>query len=204
MYGHIVEASQPYALVANLLAIIDGERYSMSPFPDQNGRPISPGTKIGELKPRATALGISLDVPYDELWDRELRNAIFHADYALHGGEVRLPSTRGSRSHDEIEQLVARANAYHDALSILRRTHIASYDEPSVIPAPRYSPDPNECAVVIVREGHGLVGLKDAHAAQALAAGAIPWRMAILQPGEAAMLNADRSLALLPAREDPE
>jgi hypothetical protein len=60
------------------------------------------------------------------------------------------------------------------------------------------SPDPDAQAAVIVREGTGLVGLKDAHTAQA-AGGAIRWRMAVLLPGEAALLDADPSLAKLPS-----
>jgi hypothetical protein len=184
IYGHVVEASQPYALVANLLGILGGERYSMDRFPDRDGRPVSPGEKIAELKQAGGAVGVDdLGVPYDEVWDRQLRNAIFHADYALHGGELRLPGLGQNRSHEEIEQLVARGNAYHDALAILRRAHMESYTEPKVIPAPGMSPDPDAQAVVIVREGDGLAGLKDPHSAAELAGGAIPWRMAILLPG---------------------
>lgn len=200
IYGHVVEASQPYALVANLLGVLTGERYSTDRFHERSGRLVSPGEKITRIKAAALAAGVDdLGLLYDDVWDRQLRNAVFHADYALHGGEVRLPGVGRTYTHEAIEQLVARGNAYHDALAILRRAHRENYTEPKAIPAPRMSPCPDAQAVVIVREGDGLVGLKDAHGEEALASGAIRWRMALLLPGEADVLEADPSLATLPA-----
>lgn len=205
IYGHVVEASQPYALVGNLLAIVGGDRYSINRFPDKQGRPVSPGEKILKLKQAAGTVGFDdLGVPYDEVWDRPLRNAVFHADYALHGGEVRLPGHWETRSHEQIEQVVARGNAYHDALAILRRAHRESYTEPKVIPAPAMSPDPDAKATVIVRDGDGLAGLKDAYSSEELARGAIRWRMALLLPGERALLDAEPLLGRLPAATKEE
>lgn len=97
-----------------------------------------------------------------------------------------------------IEQLAARTTAYHDTLGILRQTHIESYSEPTIISARGMSSDPNEKAVVIVREGYGAVGLKDAHGLEALAAGAIRWRFARIRPTEIALLDANPLLATLP------
>jgi hypothetical protein len=37
--------------------------------------------------------------------------------------------------------------------------------------------DPNERAIVMVREGHGVIGLKDAWTAEELQAGRMPWRI---------------------------
>jgi hypothetical protein len=56
-----------------------------------------------------------------EIWDRELRNAIFHSDYSVHGAEVRFkkdgyPQVYG---HEQITTLVNRALAYFDALRFL-------------------------------------------------------------------------------------
>jgi len=50
LYGHIVEASEPYDMVANLMNIIAGQRYCMRNFPDIVGkgnysRPQSPSEK---------------------------------------------------------------------------------------------------------------------------------------------------------------
>ena len=59
------------------------------------------------------------------MWDREFRNAIFHADYALHGVEVRLIGSQRHLGGDEVEALCARATAYHNALALLRSSHLA-------------------------------------------------------------------------------
>jgi hypothetical protein len=200
IYGHIVEASEPYELLGNMLAIVKGDRFRIARFPSK--RSPSPSEKIQAITAASQTAGFaSVAVPLNEAWDRDLRNAVFHADYALHGVEVRLPGI-GTRAHDEIEQLVARATAYHDALAQLRAAHIASYTEPKSIPAPQgFSADLTARAIVIVREGHGVIGLKDGYPAAELAHGAIRWRLAVLMPGEAEELDADPSLARLPSRD---
>src|SRR5439155_1338552 len=135
-----------------------------------------------------------------EIWDRQLRNAVFHADYALHGAEVRLPGVGEIRTGDQIEDVTGKASAYHDAVSGLRRCHLQSYSEPKRISAASFSPDPNEEAIVIVRKGAGAVGLKDAFTVSEIASGAIPFRLAKLFPDERKALDADPDLALLPER----
>jgi hypothetical protein len=99
IYGHIIEASEPYELVANLLDVADGGAFMVARFPDQNGRPQSPGAKLTWIEQRAGRGGHPVVAQtFRDRWDRELRNAIFHSDYALHGGEVRLVSGRASRT----------------------------------------------------------------------------------------------------------
>ncbi len=137
-----------------------------------------------------------------EAWNRELRNAIFHADYSLHGPEVRTIRPLRSYAHDDVMTLVNKALAYHEAMSALRRLQIESYTEPVEIPCdPEFSHDPEEKAVVIVREGYGATGLKDGWTEEELSQGRIPYRMGRFNREEMKMLNADRTLALLPARD---
>lgn len=204
IYGHIVEASAPYDLLANTIQIARGERARSTWFPGGDGRPLSPGTKINALGAWAQADGHS-DVGQllGEMWDRELRNAIFHADYALQGAEVRLPQAGNLRTGDQVEELAGKATAYHEAVSGLRRFHLRSYTEPKRISAASFSPDPNEQAIVIVRKGEGATGLKDAYTADEIAAGKITFRYATLFPGEREMLEADHDLAVLPGRQCP-
>ena len=67
-----------------------------------------------------------------------------------------------SYDHDQVMTLVNRALAYHEAMLILRQFYIASYIEPMIIPAdPSFTGNPDENAVVIVREGYGATGLTD-------------------------------------------
>ena len=87
-------------------------------------------------------------------------------------------------------------------MSILRKLHIERYTEPVVIPCdPEFSHDPAEKAVVIVREGYGATGLKDGWTEEELSQGHIPYRMGRFIREEVQMLDADRTLALLPARD---
>jgi hypothetical protein len=134
------------------------------------------------------------------IWDRQLRNAIFHADYAIHGAEVRLPGIGETRTWDAVEHITANASAYHDAIVGLRRSYLRSYTEPTLISAESFATDPAEQAVVIVRTGEGAIGLKDALTPVEIAAGRITFRIAKLYPDERELLDADPTLAHLPAR----
>src|SRR6266481_2584039 len=118
LFGHIVEASEPYEILANLIGISQGEPFLTARFPPSNGRPQSPGSKITQLEEAAIAAGLpGVVTPMREVWDRDLRNAIFHSDYSLHGGEVRFKKDGRytAYSHEEILTLVNRALAYFPA-----------------------------------------------------------------------------------------
>lgn len=200
-YGHIVEASEPYAMLANLLDVGRGERYSAQRFPpDASGRPQAVATKLDQLEALARRAGLEGSIePLREVYDRELRNAVFHADYALLGGKINLTSVGRSVEHHDFMTLLNRALAYHDAVEHLHNAHAASYSEPLAIPAhPGFAA--GEEAVVITRAGHGVVGLKHNLSGAQIAAGGIPWRLGIFTPKELAALDADPELAQLPAR----
>ena len=97
-YGHVVEASEPYAILADMLDIASGGFFRVDRFPDKPlhaahpaglsapKRPQRYDEKLAELERLAEATGL-MDVlePIREIWDRELRNAVFHADYTIHG-----------------------------------------------------------------------------------------------------------------------
>lgn len=201
LYGHIVEASEPYELLANLIDVANGGRYKIIHFPSK-GRPQSPGQKIRQIGDWALFSGMpQIVTPLVEVWNREFRNAIFHADYVLYGPEVRTLRPSRAYSHDEVMSLVNRAMAYHDSLARLYHSHVASYAEPRVVAVhPDVSPDPDLRAVVIVRQGHGAVGLKDAWTPEEIAAGKIPFRVGRFYKDEIELLDRDHTVALLPPR----
>lgn len=204
LYGHIVEASEPYEFLANLVAVTSGGQFESERFPPRtSGSPLSPKIKIERLEEQATEAGLpDVVVPMKEAWNREFRNAIFHADYSLHGSEVRTIRPIRVYSHDETMTLVNRAMAYHEAISILRRVNIESYTEPVVIPCdPRFSGNPDEMATVIVRDGFGATGIRDAWTVEDLARGCIPYRFGRFTHKEIQMLDANPTLALLPAKD---
>jgi hypothetical protein len=200
LWGHILEASAPYELLARLLAVCGGERPRYTHFPDsRRGVPQSPWRKIEALQGMADTLGLSESlVPLREIWDGDLRNAVFHADYTLYGDVVRLPRMGKEYPHEEIERLVVRALCCHRALEAFRTGSMEQYTEPKLISAGEFAP--GESAVVIVRRGYGAVGVKHAHTREEIARGAIPFRMGIFTEEERALLDSDPELAILPER----
>jgi hypothetical protein len=204
IYGHIVEASEPYEILSNLVHVSLGKRFSGQFYPYKAGksRPESPGTKIAHIERAAVKAGIpEVVTPLKEIWDKNLRNAIVHSDYILHGSDV---ITRGREyTHEEIMTIVTRAFVYHQAFSILYKIHIESYDEPKTIAVhPDFSKRPEEKAVVIVREGHGAAGLKAAWTKEEIARGKVYWRVGRFSPKEIDILNSDPTLAVLPRSEN--
>jgi hypothetical protein len=222
-WGHVIEASEPYAMLADLLHIAGGGYFQGNRFPDVPVRrptaedphpPTRPqrfDEKLKELQRLAREADLeAVLAPIDEVRDRILRNAVFHADYTLHGPETRVPSESRTYAPEDIERLVNQGLAYHSALAVLRRSYRLAYEEPTLV-TQRWRRSVNgtdevrieeEAAVVVVRDGTGAIGLKHNHTAQAIAAGAIPWHIAHLYPDEAAALRADPTLAHFPARED--
>jgi len=159
MYGHLVEASEPYELVANLIDVAAGGQWSAWRFPmvgkPPRLRPQSPGEKIRQITDRSKAAGIpDVAVPFREMRDRDLRNAISHAEYSMHGEQTRIlrPYPR-SYGYLDLNVVINRAHAFHQAMRILDSAYRASYKEPETIAIhPDCSPDPDEKAVVMVRE----------------------------------------------------
>ena len=112
LYGHIVEASEPYETIANIINIIEGGKYSIDNFPDKaGGRPQSPSEKIASLNKRLESIGLARStVIFNDVFDKELRNSIFHSDYSLYQSEVRLPGKYGKiYTHDQILALMNKA-----------------------------------------------------------------------------------------------
>lgn len=209
IYGHITEASEPYELLANMIAISQGGRWHAWRFPPivskktGRSRPQTPGEKIAALKAAAVSAGLPrVTLPMEEVWDKNFRNAIFHADYALHGNDVRiLRPTPTIYSAERVIRLVNRAGAYHTAIGILLQSSIGSYTEPAtVLPHPEMLDSPSERAVVVVREGHGVIGLKEDPATCT----GVPFFIGSLLPQEAQLLAADRRIAFFPRVQEPQ
>ena len=204
IYGHIVEASEPYELLVNLLEVARGRHYAWNRnFPaKKSGAPQSPGEKI----PRIEELGIAaklpnVAIPLKEVWDRELRNAVFHSDYIIYGPEVRILNPSRTLSEDEVLTLVNRAVAYHSALATIFELFIKDYEEPTTIPtSPHFRGDPDLRWRTIIREGHGVAGVKDAWSREQLQSGKIPLRVGRFFDDEVRMFNSDPTLDRLPNR----
>jgi hypothetical protein len=207
VYGHIVEASEPYEMVMNLLDVSQGGQFRLDRFPPNNrGVPQTPGQKIHQIESVATTAGMpQVAAPMKEVWDREFRNAIFHADYGIGQDGVFFRRDRFPQrlTFLEVTARINRALAYIEAVHALYRAQIRSYEEPVVIETdPRFSQGVAEPAVVIVRKGHGAVGMQAVSTREQIAAGKIHWRMGRFRYNELPLLDADPGLSILP--QDPE
>ena len=203
-YGHILEASEPYEVLANLIAVSKGDRFNAQVFPpDKGGRPKSPGEKIRAIDKMAQATGLSsVVIPLKEIWNRDLRNSIFHADYSIHGGDLRTVRPLAEYTNDAIMTLVNKTLGYLWAFTTLYRLYRVEYKQSKIIDVhPEFSRRPNEKAIVIVRGNYGAIGLKDAWSKEQISEedGIIPWRIGRFYPHEMKQMEVDSSITFFPA-----
>jgi hypothetical protein len=204
LYGHIVEASAPYEVIANLLEVACGSHYAWGTNfpPKKSGAPQSPGEKLAKIRRLADVAGLpDVTLPLQEVWNRHLRNAVFHSDYTIYDDELRLRNPTERIAWADVLSRVNRALAYHGALEAVFQWYIGEYKEPKRIPtSEHFDGHPELEWVVVVREGYGAAGVKDAWDVHDEETGRIPLRVGQFYPDEVALLNADPALAVLPAR----
>ena len=114
LYGLILEASYPYDILCNLLRIISGDRYTAVPYPDikigkrSKARPMFASEKINKIVELAKKQGFGPNIqPLVDMFDKELRNAIFHSDYCLYDNQLRLPRSSTVYTIDEIMEVLS-------------------------------------------------------------------------------------------------
>lgn len=164
LYGHIVEASYPYQLVGDLAGIAAGQRHRLSVFPrDNEGHEISPGRKITQIEKTLQPIGLKVCVkPMRASWNGDLRNAIFHSNYAIVGSDIYLPEVGSSIAIEDAVKRVNRAMAAFESFGNVLNLHRALYTEPVEIDTPiEWSHKPGSKATVVVREGYGPVAIHD-------------------------------------------
>lgn len=199
-YAHWIEASEPYEMIGNLLGIIGGGRYIASRFPKKSSgkfmREQYPYEKILHLKTLAEniQMGDSL-VPIEEIYDRELRNSIFHSDYTIYNQEMRSYKIF---SQDETYNLINKTVAYFKAFKFLYDSAISEYETPKLILIPTYFNN-FKYATTISRKGYGLVGMKDNHCIEDIERGAMTWHVVKVHGYELKMLNSDKSINQFPS-----
>jgi len=206
LYGLILEASYPYDLLCNLLRVISGDRYSASCFPDiinnksGRSRPMFASEKLNKIKGLAKTLGFEANIkPLDDIFDKDLRNAIFHSDYCLHEEELRIPRSSSVYKVKDIMAILNKTVAYYEVIVRLVKIYKASYEEPEIINLhPNFSSDPDEKIVVMVRKGTGAIGLKSNWTQEEIAHGKKPFSMSRLLPYEQKMLCNDPTLVEFP------
>lgn len=206
LQGLILEASYPYDLLYNLLRIISGNRYSAFCFPNiklgKSGktRPMFVSEKIDKIQVLAGKLGLKENTKLlKELFDRELRNAIFHSDYCLYDEELRIPESTRVYQISKLMKQINKTLAYYETFIKLVKIHRASYKETIVIDThPDFSKDPDEKAVVMVRKGTGVIGVKDNWTREQIKQGKIPYSLCKILPYEQKMISKNPLISEFP------
>lgn len=177
LYGHITEASDHYEIIANMVSIAGGEPYRAWNFPKKRKptkknpsamREQTPYEKILEIQNRCKNLKLrDYSKPFEEVLDKELRNAVFHSDYSVHQGTVRfINGETGLPIEYDTETtnlLINRALALHETIKNLVNTYRGAYNTPRVInTGPHFQRDNISLkAQIIVRKGQGVTALKE-------------------------------------------
>jgi len=201
VYGHIIEASEPYEIFANFLRIIDGQRYSIYNFPDKDrGKykaPQFPADKIETLTELAEKVNMKdCLIPINDIFNKELRNGIFHSDYSLHQGGLRIHRNNRELSRAETHTLINKSLAYFQAIKFLYYKAISDYKSPVTIALPAEFNTPT--GIVRVRKGYGLIGIRDNWSSEQLAQGRIPFSIGKYKWHELEILKHDHTVDLLP------
>jgi hypothetical protein len=144
-YCHVTEMNLPYELLANLLRLRNGKKYAMHPFAHlrtpitrkKNGikailkwKEPSPEKKIQEIESLSESAGLSdVGKALRGIYDPVIRNAVYHSDYVVHRGGLRLllESRFSQRLRvitpevelEDLVQLTAEAFGFYSALEIL-------------------------------------------------------------------------------------
>jgi len=143
----------PYALVANLLSVRLGKKYNVSPFRDlalparrRKERLFpkliapSPGKKILRIKELSQAAKLpKIGAAFEEIYDNEIRNSVYHSDYTLTNKEFRMLSGHRlskKKRHfsqvvqlNELNELITDAFAFYSALFALYDRCRASFTD---------------------------------------------------------------------------
>jgi hypothetical protein len=150
-YCHITEMNLPYELLANLLRLKIGKKYSTEPLGHlatpifrkkvlKRIRPASPEKKIEEIE----KLSIDAALPdvgraLRQIYDPVIRNAFYHSDYVLHDDGMRLLSglrfwkeETGNKSlitFAALGEVTREAFAFHSALILLYKRACRSFTD---------------------------------------------------------------------------
>lgn len=163
-------------------------------------RPMFASEKINKIKELAKKLGLELNIqPLVNIFDKELRNAIFHSDYCLYDNELRLPKSSTIYKVDNVMAILNKTVAYYEVIVRLVKMYKASYERPELIdPPPSFNADPEEKMVVMVRKGTGAIGIKSNWTQEEIAQGKISFSISRLLPYEQRMLQKDPTLVEFP------
>lgn len=168
LYVHLVECSEHYELLANLLKTVKGEDYVIANHVNKDFVNLKVNQKIDRLKSIATGTGYeNVFQPFKDTFNARFRNAIGHGDYALKSGlgsgltiidDAGFPKIFDLQ---EMNDLINRALALHVAIRSLRSAYIAHFQKSQVIKSsPTFGHGSPIDVTLIVRKRHGVIGFR--------------------------------------------
>lgn len=175
-YCHLTETDDIYKVVANLLRVTMGDRYSLVPFKDVP-KPVgkiahgsSFNKTIIQLMTLANDAGIEkVGELFQKFFLRPVRNAFFHSDYILTDDSFNIRWGEGIKIDDvvtneiELKWLIPRIelgiNASLNIIELIIR-NIKSYRSDKIIKG-RFASDGSVIDIQLTTEkGYGLTGFK--------------------------------------------
>jgi hypothetical protein len=135
-YCHLTEADFFYHVLANLARLRAGHKYNMVPFFDLRRQfknrtiPPSLSSKISRVNELAAKINVDTKSLFEEIYYKDIRNSVFHADYTITDTEFRMldglyKSSKGYLSHSvtfaELDSILRRSFAFYSAVMALHR-----------------------------------------------------------------------------------
>lgn len=168
LYVNLIECSEHFELIANLLRTVKGEDYIIANHKDRNFVNLKITNKIDRLQKIAKDTGFENSVsPFELSYNSRLRNAVGHGDYALKagdGGGVTVSDDAGFPvifGHQETSDIVNRGLALHAAISGLRDHFVKSYQKSKVIKSSEgFGHGTPIDITIIARKNKGLLGIR--------------------------------------------
>jgi hypothetical protein len=162
LYCHVVEANFLYHCLYNLLLTVDGQLPKIFNFLDKykQGVPPSVSAKLSEIRSKAAEHGFhGINEIFDEIMRPDIRNAFFHSDYILYGGELRLKH-RGSQYANiplkELYALVEKTLAFFGVFMHLLTEARRSFPNGYLITGRKAPDGRNLCSVQVLVDEDGL------------------------------------------------
>lgn len=167
-YSHLVEASAPHDLIANLLRCAIGSHYHLRPFgklsiPKKENplRSVPPGVgkKLAEIKAIEAQSKVKIFDVLDRVINENIRNSFFHSDYCLTDTEYRW--TEGGPAQkmtiEELENWIERSFIFYSILFAYWKTARRQFGSGKLV---HQGPNPNETFEMTKDSNNELDGFK--------------------------------------------
>lgn len=160
-YCHITEADFLYHDVFNLLLAADGQPVRVFNFTHKvrNGKPPSVNAKLTDIKATADRMEHSdITTMFDEIWQPDVRNAVFHSDYILFENELRIKHRMSQIAKIPLEQVfdfLQKALHLFDAVLDVRAKGLRSFPKGYRITGRKSSQGRNLAAIDVTVDENG-------------------------------------------------